>query len=148
MNLSRQENENLKKEKAAIKPITEEVKMSLHFEHSLHLKPAHSEAIVQALQAQLGEIKGLETLFRFKTQKGFNFHHFIDGKSNLLLICLTERDQIIGAFTSAGLSLQKEPEGTKAFLLQSQGDNIRTYMLKADKISTEYDADFLLFGRE
>lgn len=90
----------------------------------------------------------MRSIYNYDLLRGENFHRNADNEKNILLICLTEENQIVGAFSSAGFSLRGEVGRTSAFLFNFKGDDFHVYPLKPGKASTYYDWDFLLFGNE
>ncbi len=79
--------------------------------------------------------------------KGDNFHKRVDGHKNVMLICLTEEERIVGGFTSAGFSLKGEEGPVTAFIFNFIDGKLNLYRLRGGMESTHYDWDFLMFGQ-
>lgn len=96
------------------------------------------------------KIDEMVPLYNYSLQKSENFHKKVDNKKNILLICQTEEDMVIGAFSSAGFSIRPESKETQAFLftLNQDSKKMKTYRLKKDKASIIYDCDYIVFGQE
>lgn len=96
------------------------------------------------------EVASADRLYSFKQQHNRNFHESIDSKDNILLVCLTANEELIGAFTSSsfrlGSSITELP--AKAFLFGIIDDEITVNPLKGGRESVLYDWDYLIFGNE
>jgi len=90
----------------------------------------------------------MSSLYNYSLNKGENFHKRVDNKKNILLLCLTKDNRIIGGFSSSGFSLKNDKENTKAFIFSFYNDQMKVFDLKKGKQSTLYDNDFLIFGNE
>jgi hypothetical protein len=114
---------------------------------SLGLNENYSTLLLQTIKEETGKtVKGMESLYNYSIQKKDNFHHSVDKKENILLICLTEEKEIVGGFTSSGFSLDAEDEKVKAFLFNLRNNEMNIFRLKKGRKCTKYDWEYLLFG--
>ena len=60
---------------------------------------------------------------------------------------MTEEGRIVGAFTSAGISLCEEPRKVKAFIFNIENGKMKIHRIKAGFQSTIYDPDYIVFGQ-
>lgn len=86
------------------------------------------------------EVQTVRRLYSFLQQERKNFHTSIDLKNNILLVCLTVNDDIIGAFTSASFTTSAKHKSCsdKAFLFGMSGEKISLNLLKNGERSIEY----------
>jgi hypothetical protein len=97
------------------------------------------------------EVCGVDRLYSFKQQHARNFHESIDNKHNILIVCLTVNEELIGAFTSSSFKLNSpfSELSAKAFLFGIiDEDKITVNLLKSGRESVLYDYDYLIFGNE
>ena len=90
----------------------------------------------------------MSSLYNYTLHKAENFHKRVDRKNNILLLCLTKDNRIVGGFSSSGFSLKGEEHNSKAFLFSFYQDKMKVFDLKKGKKSTLYDSDFIIFGNE
>lgn len=90
----------------------------------------------------------MNSLYNFSLHKGENFHKRVDNKKNILLLCLTKDNRIVGGYTSSGFSLLGGDKNENAFLFSFYLGKMKTFGLKKGKKSTLYDTDFIIFGNE
>lgn len=115
----------------------------------LGVSEAYSSAFLEGVQKHMGrKVESMTSVFNYSLQRGDNFHHRTDGRHNLLLLCLTEDDQLIGGFSESGFSMSEATEKEGGFLFNFREGKMQAFKLKRGKRSTEYDWDFLVFGHE
>lgn len=96
------------------------------------------------------EVSSVDRLYSFKQQQNRNFHESIDNRHNILLVCLTLDEELIGAFTTSSFRLDSSISelSAKAFLFGIIDDEITVNPLKGGRESVLYDWDYLIFGNE
>ena len=89
-------------------------------------------------------------MYSFKQQHAHNFHLSIDNRNNILIVCLTGKEELFGAFTSSSFTLNSSVSeiSAKAFLFGIIDDEITVNPLKGGRESVLYDWDYLIFGNE
>ena len=65
-----------------------------------------ADSFDQTLQRMVGQVTSMASLYNYSLHKAENFHRRVDNKKNILLLCKTVEDRIIGAFTSSGFSVK------------------------------------------
>jgi hypothetical protein len=59
------------------------------------------------LEQQIGKkIRSIQKLYSFSQQNRYNFHESIDHKCNILLVCQTVDNHLLGGFTTSCFSLE------------------------------------------
>lgn len=85
-----------------------------------------------------------ELVYKYDPLSLVNFHHYFDGKNNLLLLASTTRGTVVGAFTEG--PIQAESDGGLGFLFSITNREVFNFNKKNKYRSFTYDPYYLIYG--